>query len=112
MRESGDTDGSHRVILAMEHKRIQVKGTGWAQKVNGWILHWTIGYGQMPLWALRWLFGLFVMGAVVFGLGYLGGGLTPRDKEAYESFVQNRYPASYCAQFNPLLYSLSAPFPS
>lgn len=111
LRESGDTDGSRRIILAMEHKRVQVKGTGRAQKVKAWILHWTIGYGQMPLWALRWIFALFVVGAVVFGLGYLGGGITPHDREAYESFVKDRYPPAYCAQFNPLLYSFEHSFP-
>jgi hypothetical protein len=74
-------------------------------------LHWTIGYGQRPLWALRWLFGLFVVGAIIFGLGYLGGGITPRDKDAYEEFAKHRYPPPYGAQFNPLIYSFEHSFP-
>jgi hypothetical protein len=111
MRECGDIDGSHQVILTMERKRRQVPGTRWIQRVKGWILQWTIGYGQRPLWAMGWLVVLFAVGAIVFGLGYLGGGITPRDKDAYEEFAKRGYPPSYCSQFNPLLYSFEHSFP-
>ena len=111
LKESGDVDSPPDVLLGMEQERREHQDRGWMQRTGSWILHWTIGYGQKPLWALRWVLALIMLGSVIFGPGYLGGAIVPNDKDAYASFKKQGYTDSNYTGFNALIYSMENSFP-
>jgi hypothetical protein len=111
LKDSGDVDSPSSVLLKMEEKRHQGQDRGRLQRIGSWILHWTIGYGQKPLWALWWLLGLITLGFIFYGLGYLGGAIVPNDKYAYADFRKQGYTAANYTAFNPLIYSVENSFP-
>lgn len=111
LKDGGDADAPHLVLFKMEHQRRQSDDNSLLQHIASWILRWTIGYGQMPLRALWWLVGLIALGSIAYGLGYLGGVVTPSEKEAHAAFKKQGYPPEGYAEFNPLIYSIEHSFP-
>lgn len=110
LKDGGDVDAPPRVLYEMELLRHRSQDRGWLQQAGSSILRWTIGYGQIPLRALWWLLGLILVGAVFFGLGYLGGVMTPNDKDSYSWFTKNGYAPNNVSEFNALIYSMENSF--
>lgn len=108
---TGDTRGARHVLFEMEHRRRAKEDRSWAARLWSWVLRATIGYGLKPLLALWWLLGLSVLGFVTLGLGYLGGAVTPTEKEAYTRFQADGKAPPYYPRFNALAYSLEHSFP-
>ncbi len=111
LKDGGDVDAPHRVLFNMEHKRRQSDDIGVLRHIGSWILRWTIGYGQMPLRALWWLLGLISMGCIFYSLGYLGGVISPSEKDSHAAFKKQGYPPDGYSEFNPLIYSIEHSFP-
>lgn len=111
LKDGGDVDAPHLVLFNMEHKRRFNDDHGVLKHIGSWILRWTIGYGQIPLRALWWLLGLITLGCIFYSLGYLGGVVTPSEKDAHACFEKRGYPPEGYAQFNPLIYSIEHSFP-
>jgi len=111
LREAGADRGAREVLFEMESRWRKEQDRAWYQKLWSQVLRKSIGYGQMSWWALRWLLLISVVGAVVFGFGYLGGAMAPTDERAYEFFKQHGYAPDYYPEFNPLVYSVEHSFP-
>jgi len=127
LKEAGDDSGARRVLYEMERRaggesepqlfeRACMRVSSWIlhgplKPLWTWLLKWTIGYGRYPGRAVLWLGVLTLAGTVLFGLGYLGGSMTPTERDAYASFEKEGWPPRHYQQFNPLVYSLenSAP---
>ena len=109
LRESGYSRGARQVLFEMEHRRRAREDNRWDQRVWGWILKLTIGYGHKSWRALWCLLGLIV--GLAFGFGYLGGAMVPSDKDAYATFEQRGEPPNYYPSFNALIYSVENAFP-
>lgn len=50
-------------------------------------------------------------GALLFGMGYLGGSMTPTEKDAYARFGKLGLPPDHYRRFNALVYSLENSLP-
>ena len=111
LKDAGDVEAPPLVLFEMEHRHRSAQDKSLLQRAASLILRGTIGYGQMPLWALWWLLGLVILGSVFYGLGYLGGIVTPTEKEAYAGFRTLGYPQDSCPEFNPVIYSMEHSFP-
>ncbi len=111
LRESGDARGARQVLFEMERRRRAREDSRWYQRVWGWILKLTIGYGQRSGLARSRLLCLIILGFTLFGFGYFGGAMVPTDKDAYAAFEQQGQPPKYYPSFNALIYSLENAFP-
>jgi hypothetical protein len=111
LKDGGDVDAAPRVLYKMEQLRRQKNDRSGLQRLGSAILGATIGYGQIPLRALWWLLGLIATGFIFFGLGYLGGVMTPNDKDAYAAFEKKGYAPNNYSAFNALIYSVENSFP-
>jgi len=52
-----------------------------------------------------------LLGCLLFGFGYLGGAISPNEKDAYEAFEQRGAPTAFYPRFNAFVYSLEHSFP-
>ena len=112
LRESGDVRGARDVLFGMEdRRRRKEKNRPWHWRSWDWMLKYTIGYGQRSEWALMWLLGLTLLGSLLFGCGYLGGAVSPNEKDAYEAFERQGEPTPYYPRFNAVVYSFEHSFP-
>jgi hypothetical protein len=133
LREMGDDRGARRVLYEMEMLRRREQSRIWRKRIGseklsrltrlagsvryglvrvwGWLLKATIGYGFRLQRTLYWLAGLTLFGTLLFGLGYLGGAMTPTEHEAYACFEKQGWPPRHYQQFNPLVYSLENSVP-
>jgi hypothetical protein len=111
LRETGDSAGARQVLLEMERRHREQEDRSWAARLWSRVLRVTIGYGLKPVLALGWLLAVTVVGFVVFGLGYLGGAVTPTEKEAYTKFQTDGMTPRHYPRFNALVYSLEYSFP-
>jgi hypothetical protein len=111
LREMGDTEGARQVLFEMEHRRRKLEDQSWRARRGSWLLRETIGYGFYPRWAIWWIVFLTLCGFLLFGLAYVGGTMTPTDKDAYAFFEKHGAPPSYYQAFNPLIYSLENSVP-
>jgi hypothetical protein len=111
LRETGDDKGAQNVLFEMDRARRREHAVTLPARVWGSLLKYTIGYGYFPERALTWLCFLTLIGCVLFGLGYLGGGIVPSEKDAYSFFEQRGEPPDYYPHFNPFVYSLEHAIP-
>jgi hypothetical protein len=111
LKEAGDAEAAPLVLFQMEHRHRRSEDKGILRKAKSWILRWSIGYGQIPMRALWWLLALVIIGSGVYGFAYLGGIMSPSDKDAYAEFKKKGYPPDSCPPFNPLVYSAEHSFP-
>jgi hypothetical protein len=112
LRDSGSEPGARRVLFEMEDRsRREQPERPWFWRCWDWMFKLTVGYGYKSEWALVWLAALILVGSMFLGLGYLGGVMTPSDKDAYAAFAQQGYTPAYYTAFNPLVYSVEHSFP-
>jgi hypothetical protein len=109
--EKGDENGAMNVLFEMEHVRRREHDATLPARAWSCLLRYTIGYGHFPGRALWWLCVLTLIGGALFGLGYLGGGIVPVEKEAYSYFEQRGEPPDYYPHFNAFVYSLEHAIP-
>lgn len=111
LRTTGDNRGARYVLFEMERRHRRERDQDWYSRLWSWILRITIGYGLYPWWALWCLAILTLAGFLLFGLGYVGGTITPAEHEAYTAFQVYGSPPSYYPGFNALAYSFEHSFP-
>ncbi len=126
LRAMGDHNGARKVLYEMEcrcrreptatwFERICMRVWDWSVDHFGpfwqWLLKWSIGHGYYPYRALLGLVFLTLLGTVLFGLGYMGGSMTPTERDAYVSFEKHGWPPRHYQQFNPLVYSIENSVP-
>ena len=111
LREAGDDRGARRVLFEMECRRRQEEDRSWYERLWGWLLKWTIGYGFYPWRALGWLVLLTALGWGFFRQGYFSRAIAPTDKDAYHCFRDHgRLPDGY-QRFTASIYSLENSLP-
>jgi hypothetical protein len=94
-RRAGQDDEARRILIAKQRRR-SAEGT-LADKMWGWLLDWTVGYGYRTWQAVLWLAGLLALGTILFGYVYPGD-LTAANKAT-------------APPFQPFLYTLDLLLP-
>jgi hypothetical protein len=92
---AGHDENARRILIAKQRRR-SAEGN-FADKLWGFLLDWTVGYGYRTWLALVWLAGLLVLGTVLFGYIYAGD-LAPANKAT-------------SPPFQPFLYTLDLLLP-
>jgi hypothetical protein len=112
LREEGDPGGAKSVLYEMEKRRTQYL---WRGETKSWcwriLKQFTIGYGYYSWWALLWLAGICLLGAMNFHFG--NAYMAPTDRAAYnvtETPPGGPLPGNYVV-FNPFLYSVENTLP-
>jgi sRNA-binding regulator protein Hfq len=111
LRADGHDRGARRVLIKMERRRRLERDRGLLARLWSWVLRKSIGYGFYPARAISGLLLVTLLGSALYGLGYLGGAMTPTDKEAYATFSLKGRPPAHYQRFNCVIYSLESSFP-
>lgn len=111
LKDEGDEVGAKQVLYEMERLRwAQANASVLASPWN-FALRYVTGYGYYPGRALLWLFGLVLLGFVLFDAGFHAGSVVPSDKDAYACFTSSHSLPAHYARFHASIYSLENSFP-
>jgi sRNA-binding regulator protein Hfq len=114
-RKGGQDEDARKVLIAKNKDRARLTElTTRSEKIWYRILGPMIGYGYRPLNALWGVLLFVVLGWILFGIGYLGGLITPHSKSAYvernTGIVvpgdDDRYLSDVYPRYNFLIYSV------
>jgi hypothetical protein len=94
-RRRGNEKDARQTLIVGQHRRFA--GGNLGSKVWGLLFYILVGYGYRTWFALEWLFGLLVLGTILFGYVYRGD-LTAADK-------------ANAPPFQPFLYTLDLLLP-
>jgi hypothetical protein len=99
LRLHGDEAAARQVMIAMESARY--KQLGFPDRLWGFVLWVTIGYGY-DTWRVLWFIVGFVgLGTIIFNSGHRKGAIVPIDRDKSE----------HTKPFNPFVFSLEAFLP-
>lgn len=93
LREMGHPEDAREVLIAKEKRQRRARQARFRREVAGtwrhagiplqvgldWLLGALIAYGHRPLRALGWLAGMWLFGAVLFGIAHGDGGFKPNN---------------------------------
>jgi hypothetical protein len=111
LRERGDEDGAVTVLEEMERLRRKQEDHNPVAQAWSSLFRVTIGYGYNPAWAIYEILGLSAIGWIIYRRSYLAGGITPTEKDAYESFKYKGQPPPHYTAFAPLVFSVENSLP-
>jgi hypothetical protein len=111
LRDSGLYGEAINVLIAGENARTQRGGLTRSQRWGSVILGFTVRHGYRPLRAVGFIVVLWIIGSILFCLGYSENLVTPTDARAYDTFIQDGDPPPYYEPFSSLIYSLEAALP-
>jgi hypothetical protein len=113
LREAGHEAESTRVLIAKEDKRYQQGGVNRLNRIWGYILKASIGYGYAPRRALYWGAGIVLVCALLFWVGYNNSLFAPVSDGVYKDpgYLASHTPPDGYQTFNPLIYSLDVFLP-
>lgn len=111
LRDSGLYGEAINVLIAGENARTQRGGLTWSQRWGSLILGFTVRHGYRPLRAVGFIVVLWIIGSILFCLGYSENLVTPTDARAYDTFIQDHDPPPYYEPFSSVIYSLEAVLP-
>ncbi len=106
LRDDGHDQAAIDVLIAKEIALRRETKMGRIERLWNLVLEYTIGYGYQPLRALWWIAGFVIFGAILFGLGYRGGLITPTEEAAYQEFIRSGETPPHYPVFNAFVYSL------
>jgi hypothetical protein len=106
LRGDGHDQAAIDVMIAKEIALRRDTKMGHIDRMWNMVLEYTIGYGYRPLRALWWIGGFVIFGAILFGIGYRIGLITPTEEPAYDQFVKTGEAPPHYPVFNAFVYSL------
>jgi hypothetical protein len=77
LRNMGDSRGARMILFERERLRLKAKNVGFWEKLGGRVLGALAGYGYKNHYALYWALGVWLAGALVFGLADRLGEMRP-----------------------------------
>ncbi len=106
LRDDGHDRAAIEVLIAKEVALRSDTKMGRPERLWNLVLEYTIGYGYRPLRALWWIAAFVIIGAILFGIGYRAGLITPTEAAAYNEFVSSGEAPPHYPVFNAFVYSL------
>jgi hypothetical protein len=85
-----------------------------SRKQDLFLVRWlkrSIGFGYQPQRAVWGLFGLWLLGTVLYSHADARRAFVPNDKEAAEYVCAHQTPPDYYPRFNPMIFSLENALP-
>ncbi len=109
----GDGHGARMILFERERLRLKSKNVGFFEKLAGHMLGLLAGYGYKSHYALYWALGVWLVGALVFGVADRLGQLRPADPHvlAEEHYQETLRPPTDYEPIKPALYSLDLLLP-
>jgi len=113
LRNMGNTHDASMLLFERERLRLRSRNVGWWEKIGGRALGIFAGYGYRTQRALYWAVGVWLVGAVVFGLASQLSQMRPASEHVIvEADYQQtgKIPRDY-EPLKPALYSLDLLLP-
>lgn len=76
-----------------------------------WVKKLSIVYGYRPFVAIVWLALLWMLGFILFGIGYQARVISPSQKDAYSAFQAHGFVPGYYQPFCAAAYSIDTSLP-
>jgi hypothetical protein len=107
LRNMGDAHGARMILFERERLRLKAKNVRFWEKVGGHALGALAGYGYKNHYALYWALGVWLLGALVFGVADRLGEMRPADPHvlAEAHYQATLLPPTDYEPVNALLYS-------
>jgi len=109
----GDAHGARMILFERERLRLKAKNVGLWEKLGGHVLGALAGYGYKNHYAFYWALGVWLLGALVFGVADRLGEMRPADPHvlAEAHYQETLRPPTDYEPVKPALYSLDLLLP-
>jgi hypothetical protein len=113
LRNMGDARGSRMILHERERLRLKAANVAFWEKLGGYVSGALAGYGYKNHYALYWALGIWLFGALIFGVANQLGQLRPADPHvlAEAHYEETGIPPRDYEPVKPALYSLDLLLP-
>lgn len=113
LRKMGDSHGARMILFERERLRLKSSNIGLIEKLGGHVSGALAGYGHKNHYALYWALGVWLLGALVFGIADRLGEMRAADPHvlAESHYEETGIPPRDYEPVKPALYSLDILLP-